>query len=291
MKSNIPDVPDEFVAAVKEGRGVLFAGAGVSRAEIRSSGKPLQKYLPTWDGLLILLLAEASKAGVLKTREASRLRKAVKEKKYEFVAEAILETVGETQFDRVLRAVFRDPALKPTRRHRLIASIPFSAVVTTNYDKLLEAVHTKGSLPPATYTSVDDSDIVAALSDGRFFILKAHGDIDRRDTIILSTKQYRDLIYRRPGYRAALTTIFISRTVLFIGTSLNDIDINLALEHVSEAFRGKGPLHYALVPWREATEQEVLHWRKHFGIQLLRYKASSGHPEVDKFLERLRRKL
>ena len=288
MESRIPDVPKDLVDAVREGRGVLFAGAGVSRAEILSPEGQIQKYLPTWKGLLILLIGEAVKTQLLENREAARLRRAVIDERYQFAAEAIIEIVGEAQFDRVLRTVFRNPDLRPTERHKLIADIPFSAVITTNYDKLLESEYSREALPPATYTSVDEADIVAALAEGRFFILKAHGDIDRRDTIVLSTKQYRDVIHRRPGYRAALTSMFIMRKVLFIGTSLTDIEILLTLQDINEAFRGKGPPHYALIPWREAGKAVIRHWRRHYGIELLRYSATGGHPQVDEFLTRLK---
>ena len=119
-------------------------------------------------------------------------------------------------------------------------------------------------------------------------ILKAHGDIDRKDTIILSERDYRDIIYRTPGYRAALNVIFITKTLLFVGASLSDPDVNLVLESVSEAFDGKATRHYALVPEGDVSDEEVRHWREFYGVHMILYKASKGHPEVDMFLETIR---
>jgi SIR2-like domain len=122
-------------------------------------------------------------------------------------------------------------------------------------------------------------------------VLEVHGDIDRKDTVVLSERDYRDLVYRSPGYRAALNTLFITRTVLFVGAGLTDPDITLVLESVSESFGGKGPRHYALLPRREAGDAESDHWRDFFGIRLLQYSASKGHPELDEFLDQLRNKV
>ena len=93
------------------------------------------------------------------------------------------------------------------------------------------------------YSYDNASDVISALANNRFFVLKAHGDIDRKDTIILSERDYRDMTYRRPGFKAALNTLFISKTILFVGTSLSDTDVNLVLETVTEAFSAKGTRH------------------------------------------------
>jgi hypothetical protein len=189
----------------------------------------------------------------------------------------------------MLDCVFRSPTLQPTERHKIIIQIPFSAIITTNYDKLIELAYAfiNKSLPP-TYTFDNSPDIVSALSNNRFFVLKAHGDIDRKETIILSERDYRNIVYRQPGYRAVLNAIFIMKTVLFIGTSLADPDVKLVLESVSESLTGKGPTHYALLPIKEAGNEEVVHWRDYFGIRIIQYEATKGHPEIDLFLKEIR---
>lgn len=291
MAAQVPDIPTELVSAGHERRLVLFAGAGVSRGRTRVDGKDTEQYLPTWGGLLVVLAERAVRDGYLDEREAVKLRKAVGDGKYLFVAEALRRRLGASAFDGALDDIFRDPRLQPTRRHDLITQVPFASIVTTNYDKLLEAAYAqRGYLPPA-YTFDDSSDAIAAVGHNRFFILKAHGDIDRKESLVLSERDYRDVVYREPGYRAVLNTIFMTRTVLFIGTSMSDTDVNLVLESANEAFRGKGPKHYALVPMADAPEDEVLHWRDYFGIHLIRYRATKAHPQVDRFLEVLADKI
>ena len=289
MKNSIPEIPKQLSEAIASGNCVLFAGAGISRGRIVTETGVIEQYLPTWGKLLNVLADETLKLGYITKSQYSQLRKAVKNEKYLLVAEIIRKKVGEREFDRILDSIFRSPKLQPTERHKIISEIPFSAIITTNYDKLIESAYvlTQRYFPP-TYTFDNSSDVISSIANNRFFILKAHGDIDRKETVVLSEQDYRDIVYRQPGYRAALNAIFITKTVFFIGTSLVDPDVKLILESVSESFTGKGPLHFALLPEKETADMEVIHWRDFFGIQLLRYKATKGHPEIDFFLEKLR---
>lgn len=284
MANNLPDIPDELIDAIAEHRCVLFAGAGVSRAKVIVNGKAVEQYLPDWDGLLISLVDRAIQNGHTNPAEGAKLRTAVKAGKHLFVAETVRRLLGAREFDDALENIFRSPKLRPTTRHELITRIPFSCVITTNYDKLMESAYAQQGYIPPTYTFSDSADAISALSHGRFFILKAHGDIDHKDSLVLSEKDYRDIVYRAPGYRAALNSIFITKTVLFLGTSLNDTDVRLVLESVSESFSGKGPRHYAIVPSQAFSDAELQHWREFFGIHLLLYRATKGHPQVDDVL-------
>ena len=291
MRRAIPEVPEKLVQAVLAGKVVLFAGSGISRGVVPPGNGAARGELPGWAGLLLGLLARARASGHLEPRESTELRKAVKDQKYLFAAETIKARMGTRDFYDALETIFRDPGLRPAGRHEVIRNIPFAAIVTTNYDKLLESAYATQGQIPATYTFDNAPDIISALGHNRFFILKAHGDIDRKETVILSERDYRDILYRQPGYRAALNTIFITKTVLFVGANLTDVDVKLVLESVSETFSGRGPGHFALLPEGETSGSELLHWRGFFCIQIIPYAASGGHPEVDGFLEALRRRV
>jgi hypothetical protein len=267
-------------------RCVLFVGAGISRTAKIAEPLNSDQFLPTWPDLLMLLLKQAAESSYLEAEEFSTLTQAVQDKKFLFVAEAIKKRMGSKEFDDSLERIFRNPNLKPNNRHKLITELPFQAIITTNYDKLIETAYAQIAIPPV-YCYDNSSDVIASLAANKFFILKAHGDIDRKDTIILTERDYRNMVYRQPGYRAALNSMFIMKTVLFIGSSLSDTDINLVLETVSEAFTAKGTRHYALVPEGGTGSEEVQHWREFFGIQILTYQASDGHPEIDVFLQSL----
>lgn len=174
----------------------------------------------------------------------------------------------------------------PNARHRLIARMPFAAIVTTNYDELIErAYHLEHQRPARTCTADSADSIIRALVHGEFFILKAHGDIKDRKTIVLSERDYREVMHRKPGYIAALQNIFLTKTVLFVGTSITDQDIIRVLEALKESFGEYSPQqHFALVPKDRAGELERQFWKRFYNIEFLTYE---DHTQVDLFLEAL----
>ena len=93
----------------------------------------------------------------LKRVGSSRLSKTGK---YLFVAEAVRKRLGARDNDEALEEIFRDARLKPTQRHLLITRIPWNAVVTTNYDKLVESAYAlTGHIPPK-YTFDSSPDLI-----------------------------------------------------------------------------------------------------------------------------------
>ena len=140
---------------------------------------------------------------------------------------------------------------------------------------------------PKIYTHADTADFADALWRGDFFILKAHGDVARKSSMILTQMDYRTIIYSSPGYRAVLTAIFTTKTMLFLGVSLDDPETQLLLDFLHDAFHGSGVYHFALVPEDQFNETAANRWRRDFNINCLRYEATAGHPEVGEFVNRL----
>jgi hypothetical protein len=172
--------------------------------------------------------------------------------------------------------------------HLTFPKIPFSLLVTTNYDQLLENGYSKAmDAIPKIYTHADTADFADARWRGDFFILKAHGDVARKSSMILTQMDYRTIIYSSPGYRAVLTAIFTTKTLLFLGVSLDDPETQLLLDFLHDAFHGSGVYHFALVPEDQFNETAANRWRRDFNINCLRYQATDGHPEVGEFVNRL----
>jgi hypothetical protein len=287
--SSIPRIPDELIRAVAEERAVLFAGAGVSVSETRGGRHINSDSLPDWKGLLRRLVSLAHEKGRLTDEDARELKHAIEDRKFLFVAETVRDDLGEPECIEALKSIFINQTLEITQRHKLITEIPFAAVLTTNYDKLLERAYGQHQLYPDVLLSENAADIITSLSSRRLFILKAHGDLYRERSIVLSERDYRNTIHRQQGYLSALQTIFLTRTVLFIGSSLSDPDFRWILERINETFGGKVHRHYALVPDAQIGKKELQHWRDFFGIHLLPYRATPGHPQVDEFLKGLKR--
>ena len=74
-----------------------------------------------------------------------------------------------------------------------------------------------------------------------------------------------------------MNTIFITKTVFFVGTSLTDPEIALIFKTVNK-FTGEG-LHFVLLSEKEA-DTEVMHWQNFFGIQIIQYRVKRTMKKV-----------
>ena len=277
--SSVPSIPDELKKAFTNNQCAVFIGAGLS----------VGAGYPTWDKLLLNLIKQGNRKGIIDLKKKNELVGMVKTpSKWLMVAQELSDTYGKEPFNIELANIFDAISPTPTTIHKLITEIPFEFVVTTNYDQLIENAYVlKFGQIPKIYTHVNVPDFADALWKREFFILKAHGDLRSRSTIILTERDYRTIVYSAPGYRALLAAIFTTKTILFLGVSLGDPELQLLLRSLHDAFQGAGVYHYALVP-SSFSATEASHWRKNYNVHCIVYEPSTGHPEVGKFLRKLR---
>ena len=96
-------------------------------------------------------------------------------------------------------------------------------------------------------THVDKDVLGTLLFDRAFFILKAHGDINRPATVVLTARDYREIIHQNPAFNAMFSALLMTNAVLFLGYSLGDPDLNLLLDSQLSAFSEQVPPRYALM--------------------------------------------
>jgi hypothetical protein len=120
-----PKPPAPLVDHIKQRRCVLFAGAGLSmQAELPSS----------WAELLRDMVEHLPN---LRPEESAELQTLLERGKLLDVAE-YCKLKDLFQFNAVLEERLRGADCEVPDAHRIVARIPFSGVVTTNYDKLIE---------------------------------------------------------------------------------------------------------------------------------------------------------
>jgi hypothetical protein len=206
------------------------------------------------------------------------------------IADYCKEQLGERHYSEILTEQLRGDEGDIPEPHRIIVELPFAAVVTTNYDKLLERAY--ASLTgrwPKTPTHVDSDTLGPLLFDSSFFILKAHGDIDRPDSLVLTASDYREIIHSNPAFNEIFSAILLTNAILFVGYSLNDPDLRMLLDRMLldrqlTTYQGHVPERYALMSGVGSVERDVL-WRT-ARIRVLPY-AAGQHHEVLNFLNNL----
>ena len=278
---SIDPIPPELTDVIQNHRCALFVGAGLS----------IGAGLPGWVDLLDKLVVACESRRLVSSSHAAELKTLIasnESNKLLMAAQELSDHFGKGAFVDAIAAELTAPVVHLSAAHVELTGIPFNLVLTTNYDKLIESSYAKPGYIPRIYTHNNAADFADALWRNEFFILKAHGDVDHRNEIVITERDYRDIIFRSHGYRAALSAIFTTRSVLFVGTSLNDPETRLLLGFLHDAFHGCGAKHYALVPYHSFTETEASRWYKDFQVTCIRYNPSSpAHPEVVTFLQNL----
>lgn len=270
--------PQSLVQHLHEGRCVLFAGSGLSA----------WAGFPTWTTLLGDLIDEMRNEQIA-LEDVDEMARLLEKDKLLEVAEHCKTQLG-SRYEKVLSERLRqtDTADLP-EPHRIIVRLPFAGVVTTNYDDLLETGYQKLTSVSVKAPTHEDVDVLGTLLfDGSFFVLKAHGDLDRPATLVLTSSDYRETLYSNAAFTSFFSSILMSRAVLFLGYSLNDPDFRMLLDRHLSTFQRWVPDRYALMPGVGPVEAKVM-WES-MRIRVLPYEAEDGrHDAVLDFLRELER--
>ena len=229
--------PASLVQYLTEGRCVLFVGAGLSAA----AG------LPGWGDLLKGMI-EVIRADDSTRSDLGELQRLFETGRFLQVADYCKDRLGKTRYHEYLAKRLQPTSTDTPEAHQHISRLPFRAVVTTNYDSLLEdSFFFETRRRPKAPTHADKDVLGTLLFDRAFFILKAHGDINRPATVVLTARDYREIIYQNPAFNAMFAALLMTNAVLFLGYSLGDPDLNLLLDSQLSAFSDQVPPRYALM--------------------------------------------
>jgi hypothetical protein len=258
----------EAIWRVLSGRApVLFAGAGVS----------MRVGLPDWAAFLEGLAAECERWQDLPSAAAIRDRVA----RHQFLnAGTVFKTsdlIPEGERWKALAEPFRRQIL-PNELDRLIPLIdlPFSGVVTTNYDHVLHqaCVQSRKWFVPIER---GDGTLRGAMFQKDFFIARIHGRSEVPQSMAFTKEDYGAL-ESETDYLDFLMEVFRSRTCLFVGFSFVDPAIDAVLR-TYEAKHGPNfnALHLAIVP---AGATDLTTRLRRLNIQVSSYDPSDSHAEL-----------
>lgn len=264
--------------AIQKNSFGIYVGAGLSMG----SG------LPSWYELLNELIDILEKKGIATNRIEEMRTIATFPSKYLMLAEELRDLI-QNDLEKLIRDRFEDKTKIPTETHDVLVKLKSKFIITTNYDTLVEKALVKNfnNYFPTVYTYKDSSSINYSLWNNDHFVLKAHGDAKTPKEIVLTERDYRNIIYNQSGYQSILHAIFSTNSILFVGVSLNDPELLLLLGYIHNIFHGGSPTHYALVPKNAVTDTEVERWRKDFNIEIIKYDPRDNHVEVKNFLQQI----
>ncbi len=278
-------IPAELADALRTKRCILLVGAGLSAQVSRSDGSPL----PNWSDLLSEFLDWAISRQVRFWGDPEDIRAMIQKGNLLMAAQELQDRLGTPAVGEFLDQVFRGGAVLPSSGHRMLPRIPFRAVLTTNYDSLIEgaySIESGGSLPPV-WTQEDLLFRPSPLRGSGFFIFKIHGHLDRPNSVVLGSRDYQDLLFRTPGYRQFLETLFATHTVLFVGFGGSDPNLDGVLDRLASIYSRTLDLHFILLPANRLNTTEKRRLALDRRLEVIEYEPDSSHSQVGAFLREL----
>lgn len=274
-------IPPELIDNFKNKQASMLVGAGLSM----SAG------FPNWGGLLEIMIEKYSKLPYANHEKITDYKKLVKDNsKFLLLAEDLKESLNLKFYTELLEETFGRGNVKATRNHEVLIELNPSFIITLNYDRLIEnAFNSKIGYFPNVYTYNQSREAANAFWKNRFFIFKAHGDaFSDSSNLILTQKDYRKVLFRQSGYRSLLQTMFTSKSILFLGLSMSDPELNLMLDFLHESYHTGGPIHYMLTDKKDTNRTMMQRYLDDFNIQTITFDNTDGtFSEITDFLEEL----
>jgi hypothetical protein len=191
---------DELADRATAGDLVVFVGAGVSQG----AG------LPSWHRLLQSFAAK--RAGITGEHEQSALSRLG-----ELDRAAIIQArLGDdTAIGDQIALDLEERSTHYALGHGLLASLPLSEVITTNYDQLFERASSAAGRP---VTVLPEAPTVR----GQRWLLKMHGCVSRPESIVLTREDYLRFEQNRSALAGIVQALLMTRHMLFVGFSFTD---------------------------------------------------------------------
>ena len=258
MKIADIDFPEPLLAALRDGKLVVFAGAGVSMGE--------PACLPDFEGL-----ADRIAVGTGQTRQSSE------------PVDRFLGRLQHRQVDvhaRAAQALSREDP-EPTDMHRDLQRLYSHAgqvrIVTTNFDRLFEqASRDVLASGPEVFRA-------PALPLGNDFngIVHVHGGVTHPGGMVLTDKDFGRAYLTEGWARRFLVALFRQFTVLFVGYGHNDTVMNYLARALPESAASR---RFALTG---ENDPDLRRWRV-LGIESIKY-PQDNDDDYSKLHEGIRR--
>ena len=289
MPIDLSRIPKRLTDAAKTGTLIPFIGAGISRSAVAGDSGAY----PSWPELLKELCKEACRKDLIRREEGEQIDELVDQHKYLMAAQALRSMLPKDEVTGIISRRFMLPDARPGPIHRSIFKLRPPLVITTNYDLLLEDAYAheyrKQSL---VLTYKEASNVQGLLQRHRLWqdrpiIFKIHGCALDPSDAILSEMDYRNLLYRQPGYRLVLSAVFVTKVVLMLGFSFDDPELRLLMESLRDSMKYDSEPDYILLKRGEIRRVELRRWRDDFGLEAIEYDASPDYREVLELIEHL----
>ncbi len=254
---------EELVARVRTGDCILFLGAGVHYPPPEGSlyNYPAQKAPPIGSALAKLLAEDCDFGKVLPNDPVHDLQRV--SLCYETTQGLGRKSLVDALVKHIVDGKEPSPAL------RMLAALPFKIILTTNYDPLFEkALREQGKeVEPLIYDPTPEAVTRDPINDPtpeRPLLFKIHGDLTRRESIVITDEDYIGFVQRMSekdrNHPVPETIRFRIQKwpMLFVGYSLRDYNLRLLIRTLRwKVDPADTPNAYSVDPYPDLLIQRV----------------------------------
>lgn len=257
---------DALIKELAARRCIVFLGAGASAGCVATHGGTTP---PKWGDLLITLVAKIRN----NDDEKKLATQLITEFKYLDAAEVILSSLNRADYVDAMRQIFEQPRYQASQIHQAVLQIDPKIVITTNFDTVYDLYCRQGIAKDGyNIFKYTDSHLVSQLRSPIRCVVKAHGCITDPDTMVLTRSEYFRAKQRSPHFFKILDALFLTHTILFIGYSLTDPDIQITLENANIS-APSSHRHY-FVTESGAPPALKRAWEKTYNVEVLEFPAA-----------------
>lgn len=205
-------------------------------------------------------------------------------------AQIIHDLLPRADMNASLRDIFQVRPVPNCEIYNDLLKMDPKTIVTTNYDELLEKNFEHFSHGTEAH-SICDHKATKLLTDLRSpirSIVKMHGCITNPSNVVLDRSSYFKAKRDNPGLFNTISALMTVNTVLFLGYSINDPDIQLILEN-SNIFSTSDHPHYALMSKFEHSSIKGA-MKETFNVDFVEYPAGQ-HAMVPEAIAGLRERV
>ncbi|WP_104494540.1 SIR2 family protein [Acinetobacter indicus] len=136
------------------------------------------------------------------------------------------EGITSDKFKIYIASLLTDLEKKDEKKDELevfnLLSKNISSIITTNYDRLIEDV--------TDFVPLVGNNIL--LSNPYGSVYKIHGSVEEPEELVFTTEDYADFDQRYDLIRAQLISLFVHNPIVFLGYSVNDVNIKKILSTI-----------------------------------------------------------
>ncbi len=273
---------------VASDRLVCVTGAGISTGLQRDDDQPLPSWWTLLDELRTELAPQIDAAGhrtdieELLDGDPATCRAPATGREL-ILAASLIRAADPATFDLRFRDLVRPKADTTTDSHLELARLRPRGILTFNYDPAHEVADQQARESPAPARAVlvpeqeDELRSHLAANLATPFLLKAHGDLEAGTDapLTLTADDYRELMVRRPSYRAFVQHLLTEFHLLVVGFGLSDPDFDVFANTIVDAY-GRPVRDGVAIFRRGSVPMTRAELRMRLGLEVL---------EVDEFAE------